>query len=104
LRLYEQDDRVRRVVDSLDSGLLAPDEPGVFRPIRETLLSDNEPYFHLADLVAYRDAQQRAAILWTDRQAWARKALLTVARMSRFSSDRTVREYADEIWQIRPVL
>ena len=46
---------MRRVVDSLDSGVLAPDEPGVFRPIRETLLGDNEHYFHLADLVAYRD-------------------------------------------------
>jgi len=102
--IYDADARVRRVVDSLDSGVLAPDEPGVFRPIRETLLGDNEHYFHLADLVAYRDRQQHAATLWTDRRAWARKALLTVARMSRFSSDRTVREYAEEIWNIKPVL
>ena len=101
--IYEADARVRRVIDSLESGILAPDDPGVFRPIRETLLSDNEHYFHLADLVAYRDRQQDAATLWTDRRAWARKALLTVARMSRFSSDRTVREYAEDIWKIKPV-
>ena len=104
LRLYEEDARVRQVVDSLDSGILAPEEPGVFHPIRDTLLGDNEHYFHLADLVTYREAQQQAAMLWTERRAWARKALLTVARMSRFSSDRTVREYAEEIWQIKPVV
>ena len=103
-RIYEDDARVSRVVDSLDSGVLAPDDPGVFRPIKDTLLSDNEHYFHLADLVTYRDVQQHAATLWTDRRAWARKALLTVARMSRFSSDRTVREYAEDIWNIKPVI
>ena len=48
--------------------------------------------------------QQHAVTLWTDRRAWARKALLTVARMSRFSSDRTVREYAEDIWNIKPVI
>ena len=91
-------------VDAIDSGLFAPDEPGLFRPIRDTLLSDNERYFHLADLVQYRDAQSSAAALYQDQTAWARKALLTISRMGRFSSDRTIQEYADEIWGLRPVL
>ena len=90
------------MVDTLSSGLLAPDTPGVFEPIRESLLADNERYFHLADLIAYAGAHQRAAELWTQPRAWARKTLLTIARMGRFSSDRTVAEYADEIWGIEP--
>jgi starch phosphorylase len=102
--IYEHDERVRRVVDAIDSGLFAPDEPGIFRPLRDTLLSDNERYFHLADLVQYRDAQAAASALFADPTAWARKALLTVSRMGRFSSDRTIQEYADEIWTLRAVL
>jgi starch phosphorylase len=101
--IYEHDARVRRVVDTISSGLLAPDEPGLFDPIREQLLADNERYVHLADLMPYADAQQRASELWRTPGAWARRALLTIARMGRFSSDRTVAEYADEIWGIRPV-
>jgi starch phosphorylase len=102
--IYEHDARVRRVVDAIDSGLLAPDEPGLFRPLRDALVSDNEQYFHLADLVQYRDAQAAASALYADSAAWARKALLTVSRMGRFSSDRTIQEYADEIWALKAVL
>jgi glycogen phosphorylase len=101
--IYEHDARVRRVVDTLTSGLLAPSEPGLFTPIRDTLLADNERYFHLADLVQYREAQHEAATLWRDSRAWARKALLTVARMGWFSADRTIRDYAEEIWDIRAI-
>ena len=100
--IYEHDARMRRVVDTISSGLLAPDLPGLFDSIREQLLTDNERYVHLADLVPYAEAQQRASELWRAPRAWARKALLTVARMGRFSSDRTVAEYADEIWGVRP--
>jgi starch phosphorylase len=102
-RIYEHDPRVRRVVDTITSGLLAPDQPGLFAPIRDQLLADNERYVHLGDLISYADAQQRASELWQTPRVWARKALVTIARMGRFSSDRTVAEYADEIWGIRPV-
>jgi glycogen phosphorylase len=102
--IYEHDPRIRRIVDTLTSGLLAPQEPGVFEPIRDSLLADNERYFHLADLGAYGEAHARALELWTQPRAWAHKALLTVSRMGQFSSDRTVAEYAQEIWGIEPVL
>jgi glycogen phosphorylase len=102
--IYEHDARVRRVVDTLTSGLLAPEAPGLFDPIRQSLLADNERYFHLADLLPYAEAHQRAAELWIEPRTWARKALLTIARMGPFSSDRTVAEYAGEIWGIEPVL
>ena len=101
--LYEQDARIRRVVDTLVSEWLAPDEPGIFGPIRDALLADSERYFHLADLGSYCEAQQRAALLWRDRRAWARRALLTISRMGYFSSDRTVQEYATEIWGLEAV-
>jgi starch phosphorylase len=101
--IYEHDARIRRVVDAVTSGQLGPEAARLFEPIRHSLLSDNERYFHLADFVPYADAHQRAAELWTQRRAWARKALLTIARMGPFSSDRTVAEYADEIWGIEPV-
>jgi glycogen phosphorylase len=101
--MYERDPRMRRVVDTMTSGLIAPDQPGLFAPIREQLLADNERYVHLADLMSYADAQRRASELWRTPRAWARKALVTIARMGPFSSDRTVAEYADEIWGIRPV-
>jgi starch phosphorylase len=102
--IFEHDACVRRVVDAIDSGMFAPDEPGIFRPLRDTLLADNERYFHLADLGPYCEAQAAAAALYRDRTAWARKALLTISRMGRFSSDRTIQEYADEIWTLKPVL
>jgi starch phosphorylase len=101
--LYEQDARIRRIVDTLVSEWLAPDEPGIFAPIRDTLLAENERYFHLADLGSYCETQQRAALLWRDRRAWARRALLTISRMGYFSSDRTVQEYASEIWGLEGV-
>ena len=101
--LYERDARIRRIVDTLVSEWLAPDEPGIFAPIRDTLLADNERYFHLADLGSYCATQQRAALLWRDRRAWARRALLTISRMGYFSSDRTVQEYASEIWGLEAV-
>ena len=100
--IYEHDPRIRRVVDTITSGLLAPREPGVFDPIRDALLADNERYFHLADLGPYADAHARAEELWAQPRAWACKALLTIARMGQFSSDRTVAEYAEEIWGIEP--
>jgi starch phosphorylase len=100
--IYEHDPRVRRVVDTITSGLLAPREPGVFDPIRDALLADDDRYFHLADLGPYAEAHSRAAALWTEPRAWAHKALLTIARMGQFSSDRAVAEYANEIWGIEP--
>jgi glycogen phosphorylase len=102
--IYEHDPRIRRVVDSLTSGLLAPQEPGVFDPLRDSLLADNERYFHLADLGPYADAHARALALWIQPRAWAHKALLTVARMGQFSSDRTVAEYAEDIWGLERIV
>jgi starch phosphorylase len=101
--LYEGDARVKRIVDALDSSLFCPKEPGLFRWAVESLLDRGDPYFHLADLPAYIDAQRQVDETFGQPAAWTAKAVLNVARIGRFSSDRTVAEYARDIWGITAV-
>jgi len=97
---YEQDPRVGRVVDALSSNRFCRDEPDILAWVRSTLLDDNDEYFHLADLGPYVDTQDKAAKAYKAPAPWARQAILNVARAGKFSSDRTVREYARDIWHI----
>ena len=94
------DDRVRRVVDALASDRFCPREPALFNWVREAVLDEGDPFLHLADFGSYLDAQARAAAAFHDRRAWARMAILNVARAGKFSSDRAVRDYARDIWQL----
>jgi starch phosphorylase len=91
-------------MDTFASGLLCPDEPGRFRWIYESILDQGDPYFHLADLESYIETQDQVARAFTDSQSWAQKAILNVARIGKFSSDRAIAEYALETWHITPVL
>jgi starch phosphorylase len=100
---YRQNPRLRRVLDNLSGERFARDEPDIFGPIRKALLEDGDFYLHLADFMPYLEAQQDVSRVFQDRRQWSSKAILNVARMGKFSSDRTVRQYADEIWGIRPV-
>jgi len=99
----ERDAELRRVVASIRQGVFNPNEPGLFDDIHRALTEWGETYFQLGDFRSYADAQQRASDLFRDRAAWGRAAVLNVARMGQFSSDRSIREYADEIWDLRPV-
>jgi starch phosphorylase len=99
----ERDAELRRVLASIRQGEFSPGAPGLFDDIHRTLTEWGDTYFHLADFRSYADAQQRAADLFRDRTAWARKAALNVARMGKFSSDRSIHEYAREIWNLQPV-
>jgi len=98
---YYSDPATRRVLDALNSDHFCPGEPGLFRPIYESLLHGGDEYFHLADLPSYIKAQREAGAEYRDPDLWARKAILNVARTGKFSSDRTIREYARDIWGIR---
>jgi len=100
--LYNHDPRLKRVIDALDSPLFSPAEPGLFHGILESLL-DRDPYFHLADFAAYLDAQRQVDAAFAQPATWTSKAILNVARVGRFSSDRTVAEYARDIWGITGV-
>ncbi len=100
--VYEQNEDVRRVLDALASDRFCPREPGLFRWMYDALL-ERDDYFLLADFPAYLEAQARAAAVFNDPPAWARKAILNVARIGKFSSDRSIREYARDIWDVRPL-
>ena len=99
---YDRDPRVKRVVDAFHSNLFCPREPEIFAWIYQTLLDENDEYFHLADFAAYLAAQETIGAAFDDQSGWTRKAILNVARMGKFSSDRTVAEYARDIWHIKP--
>jgi len=94
---------VRRVTDALNSNRFSPDRPGEYAWIFKSLVEGGDPFFHLVDLMPYIEAQQRVAAAFEDRVKWARKSILNVTGAGRFSSDRTIREYADEIWNLKPV-
>ncbi len=100
---YHRDARLKRVLDSLSSNTFSAGEPGIFEPIRRALLEEGDHYLHLADFASYISAQETASTTFLDTAAWSSKAILNVARMSKFSSDRTIREYATDIWNIKPV-
>ena len=95
---YEQNGRLRRVVDSFS--MFSAGEPGIFDPIRRILIEDGDRYLHLADMPSYLDAQDRVSRAYADPVRWSSQAIRNVARMSRFSSDRTIQEYASGIWDI----
>jgi len=98
---YQADPRLQRVLDELASDRFSAGEPGLFRWIRDMLLGRDD-YFLLADFGSYIDTQAEIARQFVQREVWARKAILNIARIGRFSSDRTVAEYAREIWRLTP--
>jgi starch phosphorylase len=100
---YHRMPRLRRVMDALNSNLFCPFEPGLFVWIYQAIMDYGDEYFHLADMPSYLEVQEQVGREYRDTPTWARKAILNVARIGKFSSDRTVREYAREIWQIRRV-
>jgi starch phosphorylase len=99
---YAHDPETRAALDLIFSGHFNPGEPGIFEPIRDALLTSGDRYMHLADLTAYAAAQAQVATVYADREAWARRTILNVASSGRFSSDRTIAEYAAGIWKTKP--
>jgi starch phosphorylase len=99
---YEHDSETRVALDLIFSGHFNGDEPGIFDELRETLLTSGDHYMHLADLRSYLNADQQLTHLYADQDAWARKAILNVAASGQFSSDRTISQYASEIWNLKP--
>ena len=100
LEYYHQNTNIKRVVDAIGSDMFCPKDPGLFAPIHENILRKGDRYFHLADLSSYIQVQQNVSMDYLVQSTWARKAILNVARMGKFSSDRTITEYARDIWKI----
>jgi len=98
---YEHEPETRQALDLIFSDYFSRYEPGVFEPLRQMLLTHGDHYMHLADLRSYLEADERLSALYSNPDEWARKAILNVAGSGRFSSDRTIAEYAAEIWRIK---
>ena len=99
---YEHDPEIRAALDLIFSDYFSRHEPGIFEPLRGTLLTNGDHYMHLADLRSYLEADQRLCETYGDPETWGRKAILNVAGSGKFSSDRTIAEYATEIWEVKP--
>ena len=99
---YDNEPETRAALDLISSDYFSRYEPGVFAPLRNALLTDGDHYMHLADLTSYLAADQRLCQLYADGDGWARKAILNVAGSGKFSSDRTIAQYATEIWNAKP--
>jgi starch phosphorylase len=98
---YEQNPMLHEVIDFIASGALGRGDPELFRPIVENLL-DHDPFLLLADYQSYLDTQGRVSALWRDPRAWTHQSILNCARMGKFSSDRSIRDYCERVWEIRP--
>jgi glycogen phosphorylase len=99
---YDNEPETRAALDLISADYFSRYEPGVFIPLRDALLTHGDHYMHLADLKSYLEADQRLCELYRDGDGWARKAILNVAASGKFSSDRTIAQYAAEIWNAKP--
>jgi glycogen phosphorylase len=99
---YHGNPELRRALDMIRGSAFSPAEPDLFAPVVQSLLEGGDRYLVLADYGAYVDCQERVAATYRDQKAWTRKSILNAANMGKFSTDRTIREYASEIWGIVP--
>jgi starch phosphorylase len=99
---YWHEPETRQALDMIFGNYFSKNEPGIFGPIRDVLLTRGDYYMHLADLTSYAQTQARVGELYRDPHAWARKAIINVACSGKFSSDRAIEEYAADIWNAEP--
>ncbi len=100
---YESNQELRTVLDQIRDNLFSPNEPGLFQPLVDALLRHGDYYMVLADFAAYLQCQDRVSDAYRDQKEWNRMSILNTANMGKFSSDRTIREYAEQIWNVKPV-
>ncbi|MBU1109160.1 MAG: glycogen/starch/alpha-glucan phosphorylase [Candidatus Riflebacteria bacterium] len=101
---YAKNDELRQVIEMVADGRFSPKQPDLFKPIIDSLLTGGDYFMVLADFEAYSDCQRKIEEAYRDQEKWSRMAILNVARMGKFSSDRTIQQYASEIWHVEPVV
>ncbi|MCL4316395.1 MAG: glycogen/starch/alpha-glucan phosphorylase, partial [Gammaproteobacteria bacterium] len=94
---------LKQALDMIGAGFFSPDAPDLYRPLVHALIEGGDRYLVLADFASYMERQDEAASLYGDAEEWSRRAILNVAGGGKFSSDRAIREYAEEIWNVKPV-
>ena len=100
--VYHGDGEIRRAIEFIERDFFSMMEPGIFAPLIHALLSHGDHYMLLADLRSYIQTQERVDAAYKDRPGWVTKSIINVARAGKFSSDRTIREYAAQIWRVEP--
>jgi glycogen phosphorylase len=99
---YHNEPETRAALDLIFSDHFSRNERGTFEPLRDALLNNGDHFMHLADLRSYLQADEALTRLYADADDWSRKAILNVANSGKFSSDRTIAQYAGEIWNVEP--
>ena len=102
-KYYQNEPELKRAVDMISEGFFSPDEPARYQPLFDSLLKGGDRYFLLADYASYLACQERVDQAFRDADAWTRKAILNVAKMGKFSSDRAIHDYARDVWNITPI-
>jgi glycogen phosphorylase len=100
---YESNSELKEVIDMIDSGYFSPGEPQLFKPLTMSLLDQGDYYLVLADFADYVNAQRKVSQTYNDQKLWTKMSILNTANMGKFSSDRSVMEYADNIWKASPL-
>ena len=103
MAFYESNPDLKRIVDQIWNGYFSPEQTDLFRPIMQSLLYQGDHYCVLADFKSYADKQAEISKAFTDKRKWAKMSILNTANMGKFSSDRTIHEYAKDIWGVKPV-
>lgn len=101
---YNGNSELKKALDQIRSGFFSPEDPALFQPIIDALLNKGDYFMVLADFEAYINKQSEVEAVYRNSSEWNTKAILNVARVGKFSSDRTIRDYAEEIWQAEPVV
>jgi len=100
---YNSNWELKSVIDWLHSDFFTPGEHDAFAPLTSSLLEGGDPFLCLADYAEYVRAQEEVDAAFKDKKRWAKMAILNTARVGKFSSDRTISEYAEQIWKLKPV-
>ena len=101
--IYESNPELREAIDLISSGFFSDGDSGLFQPLVDSLLTRDD-YMLLADYQDYVECQERVSQAYADRNAWTRMSILNCARVGRFSSDRSIREYCRDIWNVTPIV
>ncbi len=98
--LCQKNEKIGQVIEAIRNGSFSHGDTDLFKPVVDSLLDENDPYLLMLDFESYLECQQRVNDAFMDKSNWTRTAILNVARMGKFSTDRTIRQYAEEIWGV----
>ncbi|HBG18364.1 MAG TPA: glycogen phosphorylase, partial [Desulfobulbaceae bacterium] len=100
-QVCQKNEGIRNVIESIEDGSFSNGERELFKPLVDSLMNKHDPYLLMLDLESYIDCQNRVGDAFLDTESWTRKSILNVARMGKFSTDRSIKQYSEEIWGIK---